>query len=476
MNLPRLDGITFFTTYQCNSRCVNCLIWRNKREETGRKELDAEALEKLFHDPMFAACPSIGLAGGEPTVSPFFWKVLESLPKDKRITITTNALTTRRLVTHLKEAEHPERYLIQVSLDGVGEVNDKVRGIKGAYRKTIILLTKLQELGVGRLVSFTINHLNYYQVKDCYELARAYGAEFSTRMAYCGGTYANAELRDLYDFSENDLGILKRQLTEIVHAELDRPAHLPEKVVFLDRITDYHLGVQKDLPCLAMRTGLVIDCYGEVFPNCPVLMVPLGNIRDQGLGAIWSGQQADRVRESVRTLQCGGCWNDCQVVTNVATARRFLEQEYGRIKRAHLRGEKIPRCIDFNSEDTSLLLGGWYELQGDPSHRYRWTEQRFSLFLPPGTSTIEICGMVPPFNTGEFPVTMEVSTEESSLGSIEFVDAEWHTHLVPFPKPTTDLTKATFILSRSYCPREKGKGADARSLGLAVSRIAFLPS
>jgi MoaA/NifB/PqqE/SkfB family radical SAM enzyme len=474
MNPPRLDGITFFTTYECNSRCINCLIWKNPKPEGEKNELDAEALEKLFSDPMFAACPSIGLAGGEPTVSPFFWRLLECLPEDKRITITTNALATRRLVSYLTQAENRERYLIQVSLDGVDEVNDKVRGVKGSYRKTITLLSRLQELGVSRLVSFTINRLNYHQVKDCYELARAYGAEFNTRMAYCGGAYANKNNRAVYAFNQQELETLQRSLTEIIKAEMERPSHLPEKVVFLDKITDYHLGLQRDLPCFALQSGLVIDCYGDVFPNCPVLMTPLGSIRAQGLGAIWSSTQANQVRESVRTLKCGGCWNDCQVITNIARSKGFLDQEYGRIKRVCLQGGEMPSCIDFNSEDSSLLLGGWYELQGDLPHRYRWTEQRFSLLLPPGTSALEICGMIPPFDTTELPVTLELTTEESFLGSMRFDDATWRTHLVPLSRPTTALTKATFLLSHSYCPRDRGIGEDARKLGLAVSRISFL--
>jgi hypothetical protein len=163
-------------------------------------------------------------------------------------------------------------------------------------------------------------------------------------------------------------------------------------------------------------------------------------------------------------------------VTNIALAKGFLEQEYGRIKRAYLQGRKMPRCIDFNRDDSSLLLSGWYELQGDSPHRYRWTEQRFSLFLPPGTSGVEICSMVPPFDTVEFPVTMGVNAGEGRIASRSFAHAEWQSQLIPFERPTTKLTKAVFELSNSYCPKEKGKGEDARKLGLAVSRIAFLQS
>lgn len=134
----------------------------------------------------------------------------------------------------------------------------------------------------------------------------------------------------------------------------------------------------------------------------------------------------------------------------------------------------MPRGIDFGAEESPVLLRGWYGLQGNPPRCYRWTAQEFSLFVPPATSAIEICAMVPPFETAEFPVTLTVSAEESLLGSINLPDAEWRTFVVPFSRPTLNVTKATLRLSRSYCPRDRGNGEDARTLGLAVSRIGFL--
>ena len=279
METTQVNDINFFTTYKCNSRCQNCFIWQGQTQPPNKKELSVEQLARLFADPLFLSCQSIGLAGGEPTISPFFWKLLDLLPDNKHVTITTNALSTKRLVNFLGNAKRRQKYLVQVSLDGIGEVNDRVRGVKGAYTKTIALLEQLKELDVERLVSFTINRLNYHQLVDCYDLANEFGAQFSTRMAHDGGAYANEESRAIFKFDQKELEFLDDSIDTIISQELKKTTHFPARLVFMKKITDYFRGNQKNLPCMALRSGMVIDLYGDVFPNCPAMMKAIGNLQ-----------------------------------------------------------------------------------------------------------------------------------------------------------------------------------------------------
>lgn len=470
-NYPQ--DINFFTTYQCNSRCQNCFIWQGQRQSPDKKELGVEQLSRLFADPIFLKCPSIGLAGGEPTISPFFWKLLDLLPGDKHVTITTNALSSKRLINFLSMAEQEKKYLIQVSLDGIGETNDRVRGVKGAYRKTIALLEKLKELDVERLVSFTINRLNYHQLVDCYNLANEYGAQFSTRMAHTGGAYLNKENRSFFDFDKNELEALDYALDMIISQELKKPSHFPSRLVFIKKITDYYRGIQEDLPCMALKSGIVIDLYGDVFPNCPAMMKAAGNLHEQTLSDIWRGEKANEMRAMIDKLKCGGCWNDCQVVTNIEFDREFLDNEYSRLKIAHLKGRPIPDLIDFNQGDSSLLLSGWYDPEGDSDFKFRWTEQEFSILLPGGTASLEMFAMTPPDSRPDSPYTMDVVMGQEKMGAIAFTGSDWKGYSVSLLRRTNGLTPCKFRLSGYYCPKEAGKSEDGRKLGLAIQGISF---
>lgn len=471
-NYPQ--DINFFTTYQCNSRCQNCFIWQGQRQSPDKKELGVEQLSRLFADPIFLKCPSIGLAGGEPTISPFFWKLLDLLPGDKHVTITTNALSGKKLVDFLSMAKQGKKYLIQVSLDGIGETNDRVRGVKGAYKKTIALLEKLQELDVERLISFTINRLNYHQLVDCYDLANEYGAQFSTRMAHTGGAYLNKENRGFFEFDKNELEALDCGLDMIISQELKKPSHFPSRLVFIKKITDYYRGIQEDLPCMALKSGIVIDLYGDVFPNCPAMMKAIGNLHEQTLIDIWRGEKAHEMRAKIDKLKCGGCWNDCQVVTNIEFDREFLDNEYSRLKIAHLKGRPIPDLIDFNQGDSSMLLSGWYDLEGDSDFKFRWAEQEFSILVPDNTGALEIFAMFPGTIQADIQGRLEVFLEEQKVGEFELEESEWRSYSFKFDPNVKSLSVCKFRLNVCYCPQAAGKSDDGRKLGLAIKRISFL--
>ena len=474
MGQNSLNAINFFTTYRCNSRCLNCFIWKSSKDAANKKELGLDKIDKLFSDPLFVQCPSIGLAGGEPTISPFFWTLLEMLPGNKRITITTNALNSSRLVDFLSRSRNKEGYFIQVSLDGLEEVNDQIRGIKGAYRKTIALLQKLQDLDIERLVSFTINRINYHQLKDCYELATSYGAEFSSRLAHCGGAYFNKQNKDFYAFDKKQLEALDRSIDYIIFQELVKPDHSPARLIFMKKMTDYYRGIQKDVPCLALKTGLVIDLYGDVFPNCPAIMKSMGNLQEESLSDIWKGEKAVELRKEIDVLKCGGCWNDCQVVTNIAADEDFTAREYEKLKVAFFKGRSIPDSVDFGQDDSLLLLGGWHYLEGNSLFGFRWTEQEFSILLPPGTTSVEIFGMLPPFRKSDSPITMDLTTARERIASLSLSGSEWRNFSISLEKPLKELTPCEFKLNRYYCPREEGTGEDGRKLGLAVNKISFV--
>jgi MoaA/NifB/PqqE/SkfB family radical SAM enzyme len=469
-----LQDINFFTTYRCNSRCLNCCIWRDAPKSESKAEIDETQLKRLFDDPLFQRCAGIGLAGGEPTISPFFWKLLEILPDDKHVTITTNALSSRRLITFLQQCNHPEKYMIQVSVDGLGAVHDRIRGVEGSFDKAVHLLESLKMLHINRLLSFTVNRLNYFQLLDCYHFAQELGARFSTRMAYCGGAYENKENRDVFAFHPDELSAMDESLKTIIRAELDKPGHSPAQLVFLKGITGYFKKERKELPCLAMETGLVIDLYGDVFPNCPAMMTAVGSLRSDTLSTIWSGRQAAIARQWISTHRCGGCWNDCQVVTNIQYQRDVLETQYLELKLDWLKDRPIRDAIDFNSGHMEYLLEGWYDLERDGSFAYRWTEPRFSFLIPEGTREVEMFAMVPDGGDEKTVIAAQLVLGTQRVEN-EFIGvAGWQTYRMNFPIPVTEMTRCQLRLNHSYCPHEKGDGMDRRKLGMAVNYIRFL--
>lgn len=475
-----LESVNFFTTYRCNSRCTNCFIWKGEDRQDALPLSDEEIYGLFYTDPVISKCHEIGFAGGEPTISDFFWRALNLVPEGRHITVTTNALSSSRLIKTLNERTDRENFVIQVSLDGIGHIHDETRGVKGSYDKSVFLLERLRDIGVPRLVSFTVNRLNFHQILSVYEIAEALGAKFSARMAYCGGAYQNKKAESGYTLDSGQLSSLDYALKKIIDSEIKKNGHSPAQIVFLSRITDYSRGKQHDMECGALHTGTVIDLYGDVFPNCPVIMKGIGNIRQNSFYDIWHGKEAEKLREHVRKLACGGCWNDCQVITNISNNRTFLERQYSDIKLTPFLDQiRLKETIEMSDPESEVLLGsGWYHPEGQNDFIYRWTSGVFSIAIPEGTLAVQFFCVPASFNKKEDenmkPVIKAVINSEKAGESV-FSSDQWQDTRVDFGHPVKADGICFFELSGSSGPDSSDvTGNDIRELGMAVKNIRFI--
>lgn len=470
LSRPRPTSLNFFSTYRCNSRCLNCSIWQNEAPGRPEDELSSAELRELFADPLVQQMTDVGFAGGEPTLTPFMERALAELPGNKRVTVTTNALATARLLRVLDQPR-PAGYCVQVSIDGLEVLNDRIRGVPGGFRKSVELLKELQRREVARVVSFTINRLNAGELEDVAELARSHGAVFTTRLAHAGGAYHNEEHRAQYDLSDEELGALEAALNRLIAREL-AGEHDPARLVFLKNIVPYARGQVQDPACYAMDTGIVLDCYGQVFPNCPFMMRSVGSLREASLLSIFKGGKANKARCCIDALRCGGCWNDCQIPLNLALAPEYLLSEYAGLRISHLTGESWDR-MDWEGMGRELALLGYYGIEGEPGNRYRWTGERFSFLAPAGARELEFRAAPPPDTTESHPLELSLFLAGKMVGSIVYRSADYAESRIVLSMPAERMVSFEAVLNRSYCPRDAGQGDDARCLGIALRSLRF---
>ena len=101
----------------------------------------------------------------------------QKLPALRRLTITTNALATKRVVHQCEMlldlcAAHSVGFFVGISLDGLGSVHDKMRGIPGAFDKVQQALQELgglQRRGLRMGINCTLTNRNLH---DAGELRR----------------------------------------------------------------------------------------------------------------------------------------------------------------------------------------------------------------------------------------------------------------------------------------------------------------
>lgn len=143
--LPRV--IQMPITGKCNSRCVTCNVWKHQ----DGIDMLAGTLCEVLRDPFFSKVQGVGINGGELTlhndVEGIFRAVL-TLPRIKQVSVISNGLITKRLKEILSVSkrlceERGVSLILTLSIDGVGEVDDLVRGVAKAYERTVRSLKEI---------------------------------------------------------------------------------------------------------------------------------------------------------------------------------------------------------------------------------------------------------------------------------------------------------------------------------------------
>ncbi len=128
-------------TNRCNSRCLTCNIWKIAE----KTDCNADVLQSVLKNPFFQKIEVVGVNGGEPSLYSGIEKLVSALfvlKRLKRIHIISNGMNGKLLLDKLAKIKalcdtHHVKLYLTVSVDGIGSVHDAVRGISGAFEKTI---------------------------------------------------------------------------------------------------------------------------------------------------------------------------------------------------------------------------------------------------------------------------------------------------------------------------------------------------
>ncbi len=125
-------------TYKCNFDCAMC----GMRTLQGLADFSPEQLRTILTDKLFKNIASVGVNGGEPFIKEnlleYIEALLDSLPNLKDIFIITNGFFTKRTLDYSQKIKSMckakgVRYTLSVSIDGVGDVHNKIRQNKKAF-------------------------------------------------------------------------------------------------------------------------------------------------------------------------------------------------------------------------------------------------------------------------------------------------------------------------------------------------------
>ena len=326
--------VSIITTYRCQMRCKMCNIWKYPSDVN--KEISAKDLEKL------PALKFANVTGGEPFQRRDLEDIIAVLfTKAPRIVISTSGWHYERII---RLAEKYPKIGIRVSIEGLSQRNDDLRGRQGGFDNGLKVLLKLRSMGVKDIgFGITVSNQNSEDMLWLYRLAKELKLEFATA-AFHNSFYFHKD-DNLVTNKVVVNGHFEELITELLKENNPKSW---ARAFFNLGLINYVNGGKRMLPCEAGLANFFIEPYGDVYPcnglEDRIWKESMGNLHDfSSLEKLWYSEQAQRVRERVRVCP-KNCW---MVGTAAPVMKKYIKHPGGWIIENKLKsflGKKI--CFD----------------------------------------------------------------------------------------------------------------------------------
>jgi len=351
--IPLPTDLSLIVTYRCQMRCQMCNIWKYPTDP--KKEIKAKDLEILPH------LKTINIIGGEPFQREDIEEIIEVLSnKADRIVFSTSGWFYERT---LRLAEMFPKVGYRVSIEGLSQKNDELRGRPGGFDRGLKLLLDLDKMGIKDIgFGITVSDHNSSDMLWLYKLSKRLKLEFATE------TFHNS-----YYFHKDDNFVMNqkevinnfKQIIEYLLKENNPKSWY--RAFFNLGLINYIRSGKRMLPCEAGLVNFFIEPYGEVYPcngmEDKIWKESMGSIYDfNSFEELWFSGQAQKVRGLVK--QCPKiCW---MIGSAAPVMKKYLKYPTNWVLKNKVRsllGKEI--CID----DIPYYNVGQDPIQGDLDYK-----------------------------------------------------------------------------------------------------------
>jgi len=306
-------NFTISVSYRCNSRCKTCNVWQRPNDDFTLEEYD-KTFASIGRDAYWFT-----FSGGEPTLRKDLPEMVEAAYRHCRpgiINIPTNGIQDKIIpgrIEQVLQAAPTSEVIINLSLDGIGEKHDIVRGVKGNFERAMRTYAGLKALK-GRYKNFTlgvhtvISNFNVDEFDHIYTFVRdelkpdsfiSEIAEERVELVTVGMGITPPLQRYQPVIERLQEGIHKAEFTgvsRITQAFRDR---------YYDIVKRTLVEKRQVIPCLAGVASAQIAPNGDVW-TCCIRAESVGNLREHNYDfrATWSTARANELRRSIKAGEC----------------------------------------------------------------------------------------------------------------------------------------------------------------------------
>ncbi len=291
-------------TYDCNSRCGYCAIWKTPHGKK-KHEIGLSDIERLFR-ASGTDIAWLALSGGEITIYEDFAPVIalakKYCPALRILTFTTNGLLPEKAVEIAGCARDAGfDTFVTVSLDGDEETHDRLRGIPGNHALAWRTYRLLKSNGFTAHFGLTLSEKNERFVHERYRELR--DEIKAVTFVHGGGIYGQATRVDVHAIARSVRTILREY-------RVASPGEFVEKVYLKLALVFFDHGRSKNVvPCGVGHTSLHARPDGSV-GHC-MFMPALGNLKSETLDQIVNSSGSKAMLGEIARGNCPRCWINC---------------------------------------------------------------------------------------------------------------------------------------------------------------------
>lgn len=294
-------------TNACNAHCIHCGSKSGLKREN---ELTKEQALKVCDELKDLGCEFVTLIGGEFFLSPYWEDVCTRLLENGiRVGPLTNGLMlTSENISKLKKIGLKDIY---ISIDGVGQTHDYLRGVPGLFEKmmTNIKLAKEQGFTIG--VNTAISGKNIHEIDALHSLVADIGAwvwqiQIVENVGVAeNNTQLHLKVAQIYDLARKVACYRKMKKIEIFVADNIGAYCFFEPLI-------------RDLPfkgCSGGKTSLGIQADGEVRGCLSIIGCAdacEGNLHERTLTDIWNDPNCFTLYRNKTLQNLQGYCKECE--------------------------------------------------------------------------------------------------------------------------------------------------------------------
>ncbi len=291
----------------CNLRCSFCDLWSDF------ENMPLERILPLLDQAVEIGTRTLVITGGEPFIHPDLWRVVAAAKaRGMAVNITTNGTLIDKhwdaLVTSGVDS-------LSFSIDGMPPTHDRIRGQKGAWKRTVAGLDRVRlETELATSVYFVVTRDNVAELATVYDMVRSKGAHFDF--------WPVNDAEDLYLKTEEDHAAFTAALAHIA-------AHEPEvskRRAYYEEGLAYHSGRAGPVRCLGLIDQYGVTFDGRLLPCCVWggEGLTVGSVFERPLTDLWRDVEVQAFRERMYRDGCTqGCYNHSLYEFAASTGESF---------------------------------------------------------------------------------------------------------------------------------------------------------